>query len=283
MIFNKTTLVLAILATASVASASFLFSSSSSKAADLFRAGDKYMERADVQADENATEKALDLYGKAMAAFEKSLEADPDYLDGIASVRIDYCKGVIAKLNGETTEEEPEDDEEAVAIAEEEETQYKVTPEELAHEIAEARTQIARGKLVDASATLLPLLRAEPENRTVRTLISIVRTRQGRYDEAIVALEDLRGKGDDMSILLALSAAYVGNGRYNDALLCLDSALRISKEDPAPYMNLACLTYLMSKGDATALKNAETYYRAAIKRGAKRDSSLESKIGMTEW
>lgn len=285
MILKRFATILALLMLASAAQASFFFSSSSSKAADFFRAGDKYMERADGLVDANEPEKAAELYEKAISSYEKSLEADSDYSDGVASVRIDYCREAMAKINGEAIEEPPVDDATDVdgEEAAKDDQQDRMSPEELAHEIAEARAHIVRGNLVDASATLIPLLRAEPENRTVRTLIAIVRTRQGRYDEAVVALEDLRGKDDDMSILLALSAAYVGSGRHNDALLCLDSALRISKDDPAPYMNLAWLTFIMSKGDGTALKNAETYYRAAIKRGAARDQALESKIGMTEW
>ncbi len=138
------------------------------------------------------------------------------------------------------------------------------------------------GNLSEAAAVLIPMLRHDPANRQVRLLLAIVRTRQSRYDEAIVALEDLRGIREDMPILLALSGAYMGAVRYHDALLTLDRAVRLNPADPNPYLNLAWLTLVMPQEPDT-LKNAEIYYRQAIRRGAARDRALESRIGLTKW
>ncbi len=138
------------------------------------------------------------------------------------------------------------------------------------------------GNLSEAASVLIPMLRHDPSNRQVRLLLAIVRTRQSRYDEAIVALEDLRGIREEMPILLALSGAYMGAVRYHDALLALDRAVRLNPADPNPYLNLAWLTLVMPQ-DSDTLKNAEIYYRQAIKRGAARDRALESRIGLTKW
>ena len=155
-------------------------------------------------------------------------------------------------------------------------------PRNFAHDFAEARMLMEDGNLSEAAAVLIPMLRHDPSNRQVRLLLAIVRTRQSRYDEAIVALEDLRGIREDMPILLALSGAYMGAVRYHDALLALDRAVRLNPADPNPYLNLAWLTLVMPQ-DSDTLKNAEIYYRQAVKRGAARDRALESRIGLTKW
>ncbi len=155
-------------------------------------------------------------------------------------------------------------------------------PRNFAHDFAEARMLMEDGNLSEAAAVLIPMLRYDPSNRQVRLLLAIVRTRQSRYDEAIVALEDLRGIREDMPILLALSGAYMGAVRYHDALLALDRAVRLNPADPNPYLNLAWLTLVMPQ-DSDTLKNAEIYYRQAVKHGAARDHALESRIGLTKW
>ena len=155
-------------------------------------------------------------------------------------------------------------------------------PRNFTHDFAEARMLMEDGNLSEAAAVLIPMLRHDPANRQVRLLLAIVRTRQSRYDEAIVALEDLRGIREDMPILLALSGAYMGAVRYHDALLTLDRAVRLNPADPNPYLNLAWLTLVMPQ-EADTLKNAEIYYRQAVRRGAARDRALETRIGLTKW
>ncbi len=74
----------------------------------------------------------------------------------------------------------------------------------------------------------------------------------------------------------------MGASRYHDALLALDSAIRINPADPNAYMNLAWLTLVMPN-DANTLKNAEIYYRQAVRHGAARDRALETRIGLRKW
>ena len=151
------------------------------------------------------------------------------------------------------------------------------------HDFNEARVLVEEGFLSEAIDILIPLLRQDPGNRSLRLMIAIVRTRQGRFDEAIGALEDLRGRQEDLPILLAISGAYLGAGRYPDALLALDRAIKIAPDDPNAYSNLAWLSLVMPGSGRDALANAEAYYRQAIKRGAARDRALEKRIGLTKW
>ena len=142
---------------------------------------------------------------------------------------------------------------------------------------------IEDGNVSEAASILIPMLKYDPSNRQVRMLIATVRTRQGRFNEAITALEDLRGRREDLPLLLLLAGAYTGASRYHDALLALDSAIRLNPSDPNAYMNLAWLTLVMPGNDPDTLKNAETYYRQAIKHGATRDRNLEKRIGLVKW
>ena len=185
----------------------------------------------------------------------------------------------------ETGEAEAEDDdaaEESKNQAVQPPPKPPYDPRNFPHDFAEARMQIEDGNYSEAAAVLIPMLRHDPSNRQVRLLIAIVRTRQGRYDEAIVALEDLRGIREDLPILLALSGAYMGAARYHDALLALDRAIRLNPADPNAFLNLAWLTLVMPSEPDT-VKNAEIYYRQAIRRGAARDRSLEARIGLRKW
>ncbi len=156
-------------------------------------------------------------------------------------------------------------------------------PRNFVHDYNEARDLLESGKAAEAASLVIPLLRHDPGNRSVRILLALIRTRQGRCEEAIVALENLRGRRDDLALLLALSAAYTGAGRYHDALLALDSAMRLSPSDPAAYLNSAWLTLIMPSSGPNTLKHAEAYYRMAIARGAARDRALERRLGLTKW
>lgn len=151
------------------------------------------------------------------------------------------------------------------------------------HDFNEAKELLEDGNLNQAFEILKVLLEADPGNRSVRLMIAILRTRQGRYDEALTALEDLRGRREDLPVLLAISGAYIGKGRYMDALLALDNAEKIAPKDPSVSMNLAWLYLVMPDDDNSAIKKATAYYRLAIKKGAVRDRALEARINLVKW
>lgn len=281
-----------------------IFGSKEGAMRNRLSSGDKLMSRADEAFGKSELEKAGALYQRAMVHFREVDAADPTFMDGLAALRIAYCAGQwtnvmeaakVAVTDGknvdvddDTDDEEDEDDDgegdEDVPVvikkAGSEPPPYDMR--NFAHDLGEAKMLIEDGNLSAAASLLIPMLRHDPTNREVRLLVAIVRTRQNRFDEAIVALEDMRGRREDLPVLLALSGAYAGAGRHHDALLALDVAIRLAPADPNAYLNMAWLTLSMP-ADADTLKNAETYYRQAIKRGAARDRTLEARIGLEKW
>ncbi|MDD5704844.1 MAG: tetratricopeptide repeat protein, partial [Kiritimatiellae bacterium] len=150
---------------------------------------------------------------------------------------------------------------------------------QLAADLAEARAWLEAEQLDDAARLLTGLLRENPGSRPARLMIATVRVRQGRHDEALAALEDLRGTGEDLPLLLTLAGAYYGAGRYYDAMLALDQAVKLEPTHPHAYVNLAWLRLAMAPG-TDGVQEAEVYYRQAVKLGARRDWQLERKLGL---
>lgn len=292
--------VLFILAAAAIdAGAWSVFGSKDGAMRNRLSSGDKLMARADEAFDKAELEKACALYQRAIKRFRDIEEIDPLFMDGVAGVRIAYCAGQWTNAvtaaeaaaaeagggeggetdDGEEAEEEP-DTPVLIKNAEPEPPPYDMA--NFTRDMSEAKMLIEDGNLSAAASLLIPMLRHDPSNREVRLLVAIVRTRQGRFDEAIVALEDMRGRREDLPVLLALSGAYAGAGRHHDALLALDGAIRLAPSDPNAYLNMAWLTLSMP-ADADTMRNAEMYYRQAVKRGATRDRTLEARIGLEKW
>ncbi|NLF85878.1 MAG: tetratricopeptide repeat protein [Lentisphaerae bacterium] len=163
--------------------------------------------------------------------------------------------------------------------AEAEPAREPVDPAVIAADLREARVLLEDEQLADATRLLVGVLRADPGNRSARLMIAFARARQGRHDEALVALEDLRGQNEDLPLLLALSAVYCGAGRFFDAMLVLDKAIKLAPADPRAYLNLSWLHLAMNEGE-TGRRDAEAYYRRAVRLGARRDRALEVKLGL---
>ena len=314
-----------------------IFGSREDALKDQLRTGDKLMLKADAAYEAGKMSRAGGYYARAMQKYEALHKTDPNFMDGLAAIRIAYCAkqytntlasaeaeaadaaeveaadaaevgtagaaevskpqaaqpqqpqaaqaaetsdGTAARPQAAQTAETSDDADVQPQAAPPPKPPYD--PRNFAHDFAEARMLLEDGNLSDAASVLIPMLRHDPSNRQVRLLLAIVRTRQGRYDEAIVALEDLRGVREDLPVLLALSGAYMGASRYHDALLALDSAVKVKPSDPNAFLNLAWLTLVMP-AEPDTLKNAETYYRQAIRRGAARDRALEARIGFRKW
>lgn len=173
----------------------------------------------------------------------------------------------------------PERDAAPAAVEASEPEREPPDPAVIAEDLREARVLLEDEQLADATRILVGVLRADPGNRSARLMIALARARQGRHDEALVALEDLRGQNEDLPLLLALSAAYCGAGRFFDAMLVLDKAIKLAPADPHAYLNLSWLHLAMDPGE-TGRRDAEAYYRRAIRLGARRDRALEIKLGI---
>lgn len=307
----------ALLAAATPSYAWSLFGSKESNARDIAAKSDRTMQRADAAFDAEKYDDARKFYEEAVKGYEKLDNLIPGYNDGLPAIRIRYCASQITNIlnaakadlppaaaqekapDGAETDDAADaygDDGwssgieyidqngnyvEAAVAAPPEKPKYDMR--NFVHDFNEARALLEDGNLSQAFDILKVLLEADPGNRSVRLLIAILRSRQGRFDEALTALEDLRGRREDLPVLLAIAGVYTGKGRYMDALLALDNAERIAPKDPAVAMNLAWLHLLMPDDDNSAVKKATAYYRLAIKRGAVRDRSLEARINLTKW
>ena len=150
----------------------------------------------------------------------------------------------------------------------------ELPPAAIAALLAEAKDALDAGRVNDAATAAIDLLRADPQNRAGRIMMGVIRTRQQRFDEALVALEDVLAEEEDEAVLLAIAGAYQASGRMNHALLALDKAIRLNPKHPAAFMNMAWL--MLASNEAKA---AEANYREAVRLGAPRDKQLERKLG----
>lgn len=143
-------------------------------------------------------------------------------------------------------------------------------------EMAWACDMVELGRQDEAAATLVRVLKVDPVYRPARLMLATVRCRQGAFADALIILEDLRDEREDEAVLLALAGAYCGATRYYEALLALDCLLASDPRNNAANINMAYLLLEMSPGRQ---KEAELYYRQAIKLGAARDMALERRLG----
>lgn len=279
-----------------------LFGSSGTSKGRL-KSADILLEKADAALANNNYEAATNGYLRALERYQSIIADDPDFQDGLASIRAKYCNDQIERCvltvnglmppsrNGEPVTfgneetsaeaafkrlsgEEPQAELEVEKKAEPEAPKYDAR--NFVHDFNEARALVERGATSAAISILIPMINHDPANRQVRMLLAAARIKAGQHDQAIAALEDLRGRSEDLPLLLLISGAYTAAGRYPDAMLSLDSAIRLAPADPDAYMNLAWLTIVMDAKKTKASKDvANNYYREALKRGAKRDAALE--------
>lgn len=149
-------------------------------------------------------------------------------------------------------------------------------PRNFVFDFNEAREQLDHGNASGAIELLVPLIRHDPGNRQVRMLLAAARIRVGQHDQAIAALEDLRGRREDLPLLLLIGGAYAAAGRYPEATLSLEAARKLAPADPDPLTNLAWLALLANADAAAARREAAIYYREALKRGGAHDPTLDA-------
>ena len=151
-----------------------------------------------------------------------------------------------------------------------------VEPVNTRRELAIAQEMLATDHPEDALPSLIKVLRAEPDNRRALLLMATVRVQQGRYGDAIVPIESLRGPNEDEAVLMLAAGAYCGAGRYFDALLALDKVLKMNPDLPQAHLNMA---YLLLEMSPEKRNDADLYYQHALKLGVPRDALLEKRLG----
>lgn len=290
-----------------------LFPDANDRAATLLRRADRVLNQADSAYEGGNPDQARVLYERALKSYEDLHQSMPGLHDGLPRYRVDYCKGQlasIARMLVDNTDEgaaraaqaalapahtpvtpaapdpsdlsdpsDPSDRSDRSDPPAPPPERSPVDPGRLTADLRQARMLFEDDQLADATRLLVDVLRADPANRSARLLLALARTRQGRCDEALAALEDLRGPREDLPLLLALAAAYCGAGRTFDAMLALDQAIVLAPTHPHAYLNLAWLHLSQNRG-AESRRDAEAYYRQAVKLGARRDRALEIRLGL---
>lgn len=286
-----------------------LFGSSGTTKGRL-KSADILLEKADAALAKNNYEAATNGYLRALERYQSIIADDPDFQDGLAAIRADYCKDQIERCvltvnglmpliqkggpetfgNEETSAEDAfkrlsgeEEESEAEVDDKAEEKVPSYDPRNFVHDFNEARALVERGSTSAAISILIPMINYDPGNRQVRMLLATARIKAGQNDQAIAALEDLRGRSEDLPLLLLIAGAYTAAGRYPEAMLSLDSAIRIAPADPDAYLNLAWLTLVMDSKKTKQSKDiARNYYSEALKRGAKKDAALEKIVSVLD-
>lgn len=310
MQLSKSCIAVAVALVCAEASALSFFGSSSPES--LMKSADKLIEKADAALAAGNRVQASNGFVRAASKYREIIEKNPDFEEGIAVIRAEYCAtqleqcglpdlGIVDEEQADAAEPKAagfaketdvvktaadafkeatgeDDDSEPINDDEEEIAQETYDPRNFVYDFNEARALLESGKAIEAIGIMVPMVKYDPGNRQLRMLMAAARIRAGQNDLAIATLEDLRGRREDLPLLLLISAAYVSAGRHAEALLSLDAAVKLAPAEPDAYMNLAQLTLVMDGNVPEAVKVAGDYYRQALKRGARRNPSLEAVV-----
>lgn len=295
-IIIKTTLFSLCLLTAFTASAWSIFGSSEGNTQSRLKAADKLLEKADNAFVEELYDIASNGYVRAMERYRAIERDDPEYQDGLPSIRVAYCMQQLSQYGNKTPNDavngadnnsaksaflkstDSDDDNSSTDNDVEEESSFHYEERYFNFDFAEAKDLLKQNRPREAIEVLVPMMNFDPGNRQVRMLLAIAMLKTGQPDRAIAALEDLRGRKEDLPLLLLISAAYTSSGRYPDALLSLDEAIKLAPADPDAYTNLAWLTLIMNNNNPEAKSVAKNYYTQSLKRGGQKDLKLEQII-----
>lgn len=274
-----------------------------------FRETNRQVRDADKARKAGELERALTLYRQASATFGELKRAylDSDIDHTLVGYRLQYCQSMVEKLasravpdllltagmpddsHGQPTLPQPdapgqrlpsavtESDPPADGAATAEADATADWPEQAAR----VRHLVDSGRYDAALQTLQQDLNRYPHSTHIRLMLAYVFIEQGKYDDALLTLMDLpETVRTTESVLLLQAAAQFGEGLPFDALLSLDRALQVNPHSPQAYMNLAWLRYRMNP--QVNVREAEAFYRFAVRLGAPRDPRLEGLLGMEE-
>ena len=274
---------------ASIAQAALFGESDESKAQKLASQGNAQLQAADEVWRAGNMAKAAEAYQAAAEIYRQAEQLSPNLENGLIKFRISYCANQVEQIQNAAKEKaKPE----PVAVthppglsrSREATTPPPTETRDSSEEIVDPRRELALAQRCitgehpeEAVPFLINVLRMDPANRRALLLMATVRVQQGRYDDAIVTIEGLRGTNEDESILLLAAGAYCGAGRYFDALLALDAVMKKYPDLPQAHINMA---YLLLEMSPDKRAEAESYYKYALKLGIPRDAMLEKRLGM---
>ena len=145
-------------------------------------------------------------------------------------------------------------------------------------ELEWAKDMLSVDRFDEVEASVVKVLKQDPEHVEARLLMALVNVRQGKHSDAAVVLDDLlQDVPRDESVLLLAAGSYAAAGNYARAMTTLDKALAVNPKRPDGYLNMAWLLLEMAPDK---LDEPEMYYRQAVKLGAARDRDLERRLGI---
>jgi tetratricopeptide (TPR) repeat protein len=151
-------------------------------------------------------------------------------------------------------------------------------PINIRNELEWAKDMLSVDRFDEVEASLIKVLKQDPENVDARLLMALSNVQQGKHRDALVVLDDLlQDVPDDESVLLLAAGCYAASGGYSRAMTTLDKALTVNPKRPDGYLNMAWLLLEMTPGK---LDEPEMYYRQAVKLGGARDRDLERRLGI---
>jgi len=146
------------------------------------------------------------------------------------------------------------------------------------NELEWAKDMLSVDRFDEVEASLIKVLKQDPENVDARLLMVLSNVQQGKHSDALVVLDDLlQDVPDDESVLLLAAGCYAASGGYSRAMTTLDKALKVNPKRPDGYLNMAWLLLEMTP---SKLDEPEMYYRQAVKLGGARDRDLERRLGI---
>jgi len=253
-------------------------------ASAMFREAYRIQTRADEARDLYRNDDALTLYKAARDAFLRLAQEYPDWLPGDTRYRVSYCEDQLRTIQGRAgmrdTSVLPLTGAEAVpegqaaparpttssAAATAGANSVEGTLTSVRHYLREGEHELAR-------AALLKAMRQDPDNRTVRLLMSVAQCQAGKYRDSVHVTKQLVDEDPtDPHAHMVLSTAYFGLGYLAESAAELRKTLDLDPRRPDPHYNLAQILLLMKPVDRNA---AGHHYREALKRGMMRDPAME--------
>jgi len=153
-----------------------------------------------------------------------------------------------------------------------------VQPVNVKEELEWVKDMLSMDRFDDADKALLKVLKQEPGNHDARFLMALARVKQEKYADATVVIDDLLAdNAADEPVLLLASGMFAAMGNYAKAMDVLDKAMKTNPQRPDGYLNMAWLLLEMKTSDT---KEAELYYRQAVKLGGARDRDIERRLGI---
>lgn len=248
-----------------------------------FRNAYQVLVDADNARDSGSLLEAVRLYKQATMLYKHLSTAYPDWQPGVVKFRTIYCNNQldsalkkidlsdktspIRQNDGSAGENNP-----MAAIIEMKSDREK-NEQTLVDLKDQARTLLLKGKPAEARTLLMTALKIDPDDSTIRILISIAQCDTGNFTDAVFILKQLLNEdSSNANAHLLLGTAYFGLGRFADSEQELKRALAINPRFAAAHYDLAQVMLLTTPRDINA---ARQYYKSAVALGCKRDKDLE--------